>query len=85
MWYDKKYDGDHTEEAIDICGPCSQERRASEAGSGREVRGEKRARKKKAGLHGGGLASATGYSAVELLRRTGDRIGFREVVARERP
>ena len=53
MWYDKKYDGDHTEKAIEICGPCRQERRASEAGSGREVRGEKRARKKKAGLHGG--------------------------------
>ena len=33
----------------------------------------------------GGLASATGYSAVELLRRTGDRIGFREVVANVSP
>ena len=33
----------------------------------------------------GGLASARGYSAVELLRRTGDRIGFREVVANVSP
>ena len=47
--------------------------------SGREVRGGKRARKKKARDYMGGLASATGYSAVELLRRTGDWIGFREV------
>ena len=61
MWYDKKYDGDHTEKVIEICGPCSQERRALEAGSGREVRGEKRAWKKKARLHGGGGGTGFGY------------------------
>ena len=37
------------------------------------------------GLVAVAAASATGYSAAELLRRKGDRIGFREVVANVSP
>ena len=32
-----------------------------------------------------GLASATGYGAVDILRRADDRAGFRHMVANVRP
>ena len=41
----------------------------------------KRQRERRRSNYMEGLASATGYGAVELLRRAGVRAGFREVVA----
>ena len=51
-----------------------------EIGLGREDPREKAARQKKSHLFGG-LVSAVGCGEVGVLRRTGDRNGFRILVA----
>ena len=81
---ERRLSDDDQKKTVAVCWTCGEEKRPGEAGAGRKIKG-KRQRERKRLDYMEGLALAAGCGAVDVLRRAGDRVGFRDLVANVRP
>ena len=80
----EKLVGHDQEAAVEVCWTLSKERVNSEICLGREDPRERQRGRRRLNFLGG-LTSAVGSGEVGVLRRAGDRNGFRRLVADVRP